>query len=199
MKSLGASALEYFCHGAIRGAEPCRLSGALKQCCLSRPLKFNDLIPALSILARFRCSIGTRSVANIAQESGKVFGALSSPEECGLMLTASSCSRQAKTAQLKLGTDARSTRRGSLHCRLGRCYSHTRAANETTHPLLPSLSSPFRFSSLKRESMQSTGSYKAMVLCLSLTVGDSGRLRSLSTETLQHMRSFLKEWSQNPH
>lgn len=35
--------------------------------------------------------------------------------------------------------------------------------------------------------------------CLSLTVVDSGRLRSLSTETLQHMRSFLKEWPQNPH
>lgn len=30
-------------------------------------------------------------------------------------------------------------------------------------------------------------------------VGNSGRLRSLSTETLQHMRSFLKEWPQNPH
>lgn len=37
------------------------------------------------------------------------------------------------------------------------------------------------------------------LLCVPLTVGDSGRLRSLSTETLQHMRSFLKEWPQNPH
>lgn len=57
----------------------------------------------------------------------------------------------------------------------------------------------FLSTSLKRESMQSKGSYKAMALYLSLTVGDSGRLRSLSTETLQHMRSFLKEWPQNPH
>lgn len=32
-----------------------------------------------------------------------------------------------------------------------------------------------------------------------LTAGGCARLRSLSTETLQHMRSFLQEEPQNPH
>lgn len=57
----------------------------------------------------------------------------------------------------------------------------------------------FFFITQERKHAKQKVAVKAMALCLSLTVGDSGRLRSLSTETLQHMRSFLKEWPQNPH
>lgn len=139
-------------------------------------------------LARFRCSTGT----NLALYS------IRSPHRSSATYSwLPAAIRDGWRMHTKVGTDARSTRRDSLHCRLGRCYSHTLMSNETTHLLLSFSPFPLLFflSCLKRESMQSKDSYNAM----SLTVGDCGRLRSLSTETLQHMRSFLKEWPQNPH
>lgn len=38
------------------------------------------------------------------------------------------------------------TRRGCLHCRLGGCYSHTRVANQNTHPFLCSSTHSFYIS-----------------------------------------------------
>lgn len=75
-------------------------------------------------------------------------------------------------------------------------HTHTHA-NPFLSPTLTPLIPPTRYVSFRDESRVKVAI--ALCRCLSLTVGDSGRLRSLSTETLQHMRSFLKEWPQNPH
>lgn len=96
-----------------------------------------------------------------------------------------------------------SKERLSSHCRLARFFSfftHTQEGPEkhtltlSSHPLTPPTP---RYVSFQERSRAKVAI--ARCRCLSLTVGDSGRLRSLSTETLQHMRSFLKEWPQNPH
>lgn len=133
----------------------------------------------------------------------------------GIRLSVSSWCRLAEAIcggrrlHTKVGTNARSAkRREALSLLQTRRMLNTRVFNEIyplsflprSHRLSFFLYPSFFYHpppppplSLKRESMQSKGSW------LSLTVGDSGRLRSLSTETLQHMRSFLKEWPQNPH
>ena len=127
-------------------------------------------------MARFGCSTaGTRSSAKCSWGSGaEVTGAHPPPPSSlclGWMLTAGSGQQAAAVPAAHTTRDRCTQGEASLHCRLGRCYSHTRVANETTHPppLSLSLLYPpplFFFSSLpplppppppslKRESMQS--------------------------------------------
>lgn len=74
---------------------------------------------------------------------------------------------------------------------------HLAAAAAAAAAAVPRPPAPPSLKRRKHAKRYSRRSYR--LLCVPLTVGDSGRLRSLSTETLQHMRSFLKEWPQNPH